>query len=235
MPSPQDTNSMVKAGLKYYIGKILCTADPNDPGKFIHHKFNRIFLVFGFSAGGKDSVINAFLKQNKTYNFSKFIRTLSRHKRSAELDMYDGFFVDPELFDYLKNHQRFFYSYKRYNGQEFGYDTMHLLFELSRSNIFMVGGSEQNYEGLTEGIKSIFDEIPITTIFINRPLEDIKTDLQKRKADPEEIRARMEALDKDWYEKPKKPIDYTIWNDKIDVSVVKMQSIVKEVLGPKSI
>lgn len=114
---------------KYYLGKILCTADPKNPLRFIKHKFNHVFILYGFTGCGKDTIINAFLKGNQTYPFVKFIRTMTRPRRPSELDMVDGFFIKKSLFDYLKKHHRFFYSYKRYSGKEFGYDTIHFLLE----------------------------------------------------------------------------------------------------------
>lgn len=225
---------MIPEELKYYIGKVLCTADPNDPSKYLNYPFKRVFLVFGFTGGGKDAVINGFLKANKDFPFTKFIRTLTRHKRPTELEMHDGFFVERELFDYLKTHGRFFYWYQNYGDTEFGYDTMHLLFELAQNNVCMVGGREQNLEGLLDGIHSLFDTIPVTTIFINRPKEKIIEHIQKRGGDPEELKKRIEHIEKAWYEKPKKPMDHFIYNESLEEAIKAFAEIVKKALEQNS-
>ncbi|MFH0821011.1 MAG: hypothetical protein V1908_04515 [Candidatus Peregrinibacteria bacterium] len=225
---------MLDSELQYYIGKILCTADPKDPSRFLHRDLHRIFLVFGFTGSGKDTVINEFLKVNKEYPFAKFIRTLTRTKRPSELEMVDGFFIQQKLFDHLKDHGRFFYSYERYDYLKFGYDTLSLLFQLTRNNVVMVGGTEKNYDGLMDGIHSIFGSIPVTTIFVNRPKEDILAHIKKRGGDPEEMEARLKFIEKEWYEKPQKPMDYVIWNNNLTDSVHQFQGIVQEILGSSS-
>ncbi|MBI2463801.1 hypothetical protein HYV57_02505 [Candidatus Peregrinibacteria bacterium] len=221
---------------KYYLGKILCTIDPEHPDAFLHHQFNRVFIIFGFTGSGKDTIINEFLKKNllkpkKTrYSFVKFIRTLTRQRRPVELDIADGFFIEKELFDHLKKNGRFFYSYKRYSGKEFGYDTIHFIFELIRKNIIMVGGGEKNFEGLITGIKSLFDSIPITTIFINRPKAEIIKSLKKRGGNQEGMKKRIEHIENAWYKNPKKPMDYCIWNRDLKKAVEQLIKIVNDEL-----
>lgn len=228
---------MIPEELKYYIGKILCTADPKDPSQFLHRDLHRIFLVFGFTGSGKDTVINEFLKGNKEYPFTKFIRTLTRNKRPSELEMVDGFFIQKKLFKHLKDHGRFFYWYERYGYLQFGYDTLSLLFQLTRNNVIMVGGTEKNYEGLMDGIHSIFGAIPITTIFINRPQEEILAQIKKRGGDPEEMRARLQFIETEWYENPKNPMDYLIWNTDLNAATQQFKEIVTKTLGqdPKTL
>lgn len=225
---------------KYYLGKILCTIDPEHPDAFFHHKFNHVFIIFGFTGSGKDTIINEFLKKNllrpknDQFPFVKFIRTLTRQRRPVELDIADGFFIEKELFDQLKKNSRFFYFYKRYTGKEFGYDTIHFIFELIRKNIIMVGGGEKNFEGIITGIKSLFDTIPITTIFVNRPKAEIIKSLKKRGGKPEDLKQRMEHIENAWYKKPKKPMDYFIWNTDLKKAVAKLTIIVSDVLsGPE--
>lgn len=224
---------MIAPELQYYIGKILCTADPHDPSRFLHRDLHRIFLVFGFTGSGKDTVINEFLKENRNDPFSKFIRTLTRTRRPSELEMVDGFYVDKKLFDHLKEHGRFFYWYERYGYLQFGYDTLSLLFQLTRNNVMMVGGTEKNYEGLMDGIHSIFGSFPITTLFINRPKEDIVTQIKRRGGTSEEMEARLKFIEEEWYEKPTKPMDHFIWNNDLASSIRQLQEIIQETLGPK--
>lgn len=230
--SPKNLNkqNMIDEEKKYYLGKILCTADKNNTLRYVKNKFNHVFIVFGFPGSGKDRLINDFLKDNKKFPFVKFIRTLTRHKRPHELDMVDGFFINKKLFQYFKTHHRFFYTYRRYGDKEFGYDTLHFLFELLKNNIIMVGGNEKNFDGLVEGIKSVFHTIPITTIFLNRPKQDIIAGIKKRGGDKKEIKKRIDFIKKDWYERSKKPVDYIIFNQDIRESVEKLKTIIKIVL-----
>lgn len=212
---------------KYYIQKVLHTFDPESALDLDRYQFNHVFAVFGFTGAGKDALIDGFLAQNTEFPFTKFVRTMTRHKRPDEEVDTGGFFIERELFDYLKGHGRFFYSYEKYGSEEFGYDTLHFIFELTRSNIIMIGGHENNVAALEDGIASIFPEIPLTTIFVNRPKEEIIKSISDRGGEREEIEKRTAFIQKEWYEKPVQPIDYFLWNVTIDDSVQKMKKIIQ--------
>ncbi|PIZ72971.1 hypothetical protein COY07_02540 [Candidatus Peregrinibacteria bacterium CG_4_10_14_0_2_um_filter_43_11] len=224
---------MLEAEKKYYINKVLCASDPDDPRHFLNYRFRHVFLVFGFTGSGKDTVINTFLKENKEHPFVKFVRTMTRDQRPDELEMTDGFFVEKKLFDTLKKNHRFFYDYERYNGTQFGYDAMHFIFQLVHRNIIMAGGGEANFEGLIEGIHNIIDMIPVTTIFINRPKEDIIASLKKRGGDPAQIQGRIDNINAQWYEKPKKQVDHFILNTDLKASVAEFVRIIDATLATK--
>lgn len=209
---------------KYYLGKILCAIDPSHPDAFLKYHFHHVFIVFGFTGSGKDTIINEFLKRSATQKppkprFIKFFRTMTRSRRPKELDFSDGFFIEKELFDELKRRSRFFYAYKRYSGKEFGYDTLHFIFELTRGHVIMIGGHEKNRDDLVKGIQSLFFNIPITTIFVNRPKAHIIKSLKKRGGKPEDTERRIEYIQKNWYKNPKQPMDYYIWNTNLKKSV----------------
>lgn len=195
------------------------------------YKFNRVYIFFGFTGCGKDAVIDGFLSKNKRYTFSKFVRTLTRPKRPAEKELIGGYFIEKELFDHLKERGRFFYSYEKYDGDEFGYDTTHLIFLLSHGNVIMVGGGEQNLGGLTGGIKSVFDNIPITTVFINRNKEDIIKSMTKRGGEADQIKKRTEFIEKNWSPKPQAHFDYIIWNDDLEGAIKEFGGIVTATAG----
>jgi guanylate kinase len=196
------------------------------------YDFSQVFIFFGFTGSGKDAVIDGFLKQNTKYPFSKFVRTLTRPKRPSEDEILSGYFVEKELFDHLRERGRFFYHYEKYDGDEFGYDAVHLIFTLARGNVIMVGGNEKNLKDLVTGIKSVFDNIPITTVFINRPKEDIIEGIKKRGGDPEQIKKRIEAIEQGWY-KDSLNCDHSIWNTDIDSSVKDFQDLVELTLRKK--
>lgn len=225
---------MLEAEKKYYINKVLCASDPKNPQRFLNYRFKHVFIIFGFTGSGKDAIINAFLERNKQHPFAKFVRTMTRDQRPHELDMTDGFFVEKVLFKTLKKNHRFFYDYERYNGTQFGYDTLHLIFELARNNVIMVGGGEKNFEGLIEGIHNIIDLIPVTTIFINRPKADVIASLQNRGGDPARVRERIANIESQWYEKPKKPVDHFIWNTDLEAAVDEFTRIIDTTLATPS-
>jgi guanylate kinase len=195
------------------------------------YKFNRVFLVFGFTGSGKDTVIDGFLAQNKKYPFSKFVRTLTRPIRPNENETVSGYFIEKDLFEHLMKRSRFFYHYEKYDGDEFGYDSVHLIFLLSRGNVIIIGGGEQNLEGLVSGIKGVFEAIPITTVFVNRNKEDIIEGMKKRGGSPEQIRKRTESIQKNWAPKPQHKFDCIIWNDNLEQSIKEFSDLVESSLN----
>ncbi|MBU1935498.1 hypothetical protein KKF04_05570 [Patescibacteria group bacterium] len=197
-----------------------------------NYYFNHVFIFFGFTGSGKDTVIDGFLEQNTKYPFSKFVRTMTRPKRSNENEILSGYFVEKELFDHLKERGRFFYYYEKYDGDEFGYDATHLIFTLSRGHVIMVGGNEKNLKGLTSGIRSVFNNIPITTVFINRPKEDIIEGIKKRGGDPEQIQKRIKAIEEGWYQ-DSLFCDHSIWNTDSAKSIKDFQELVELTLKKK--
>ncbi len=216
---------------KYYIQKVLHTDDPASAFDLDTYQFNHVFALFGFTGSGKDAIIDGFLKNNTKYPFTKFVRTMTRHKRPTEQEDLGGFFVERDLFDYLKDHGRFFYSYEKYGGNEFGYDTFHFIFELTRGNIIMVGGHENNVAALQDGIASVFPEIPLTTVFVNRPQKDIIFYLKERGGEKAEIERRVSFIEKSWYERPQQPVDHFIWNENLEDSVRAMEKIIADALA----
>jgi len=192
---------------------------------------NRVFIIFGFTGSGKDTVIDGFLKNNKKYPFFKFVRTLTRPKRPSEAEVLSGYFIEKELFEHLKERERFFYHYEKFDGDEFGYDTVHFIFLVANGNLIMIGGSEKNADGLIKGMHSVFSDLPITTVFINRPKQTIIEGIKARGGDPEQIKKRIKAIEDNWYEKSKYPCDYSIWNEDMDKAIGEFQAMVEKVLG----
>lgn len=195
---------------KYYQRKVLQTARSEvvDPARWSH---NHVFLIFGFTGSGKDTLINAFLEQTKL-PFSEFVRTLTRAKRPSETEALSGFFIERDFFDYLKERNRFFYWYRKYDGDEFGYDTLHFIFEITKGHVLMIGGGEANRLPLLMNLERLFNGVSVHTIFINRPKEAIREGLLRRGGEPDQVQKRLEALESQWKEKPEQPMDAFIWN-----------------------
>jgi len=197
------------------------------------YKFNRVFIVCGFTGCGKDTIIDGFMKKNTKYPFSKFVRTLTRPKRPGEDELVGGYFIENDLFNHLKERGRFFFKYEKYDGDQFGYDSLHLIFLLSRGHVIMVGGGEQNLLELVAGIKSVFSTIPVTTIFVNRNKEEIIKGMKKRGGSPEQIKKRTEYIEKNWTPKPQQKFDYIIWNEKITQAINELTEIIEASLNPE--
>jgi len=215
---------------KYYLEQILLTVCG---GKIDleSYRFNRAFIVFGFTGSGKDCLIDHFLATNTKYPFSKFVRTLTRAGRPGEAPASDGFFVQKEFFDHLKDNHKFFYHYEKFFGDEFGYNIMHLIFTISRGNILMIGGGEANLPGLVEGIHSVFTDLPVTTIFVNRPKEEIIAGIGRRGGDPDEIQKRRDHIEKNWRAKPQHHFDHFIWNSDLKEAQAEFDRIIEGTLG----
>ncbi|MFH0838472.1 MAG: hypothetical protein V1880_04380 [Patescibacteria group bacterium] len=195
-----------------------------------NYNFHRVYIIFGFTGSGKDAVTEGFLERNKKYPLAKFVRTLTRAKRPGENEIFSAYFVEKELFDHLKERDRFFYHYEKYDGNEFGYDTSHLIFLLANSNVIMIGGGEQNLPGLAKGIKSVFSNIPVTTVFINRPKKDIQDGIRKRGGDPAQIEKRIRYVEENWRDRPLDNFDYFIWAEDMGEGIAEFTRIVEETL-----
>ena len=230
-PLDDEARKRIQKERRIYLFKLMTSSYADQQFDLNNYQFNRVFLVHGFTGSGKDAIIDGFLKQNKKYPISKFVRTLTRSKRPGENEILSGYFVEKELFQHLKDRSRFFYCYEKYDGDEFGYDSIHLIFLLSRGHVIMIGGGEQNMPGLVEGIKSVFQNIHITTVFINRNKDDIIEGMKKRGGDPEQIRKRTESIEKNWTPKPQQKFDCIIWNDVLEDSINEFSDCVKKILG----
>jgi len=215
---------------KYYLQQILLTVCGGQIN-LETYKFNHVFIVFGFSGSGKDTLIDSFLSTYTKHPFSKFVRTLTRSGRPGELPAADAFYVKPEFFDWLKNNKKFFYTYEKYDGDQFGYNIMHLIFELSRGHVIMVGGGEANLVGLASGIHNVFPDVPVTTFFINRPKEAIIAGLESRGGNPEEIKKRIAHIEKKWQPKPEQHFDYLIWNADLEQAKKDFSGAIEEILN----
>jgi len=196
------------------------------------YNFHRVFLICGFTGSGKDAVTQGFMDRNKKQPFVKFVRTLTRAKRPGENEILSAYFVEKELFDHLKERGRFFYNYEKYDGNEFGYDTSHLIFLLANSNVIMIGGGEQNLPGLVKGIKSVFEGIPVTTVFINRPKADIQDSIRKRGGDPAQIEKRIQYIEENWRDRPLDSFDYFIWSENLEEGIAEFTKIAEETAKP---
>ncbi|MBN2306701.1 hypothetical protein JXD20_01840 [Candidatus Peregrinibacteria bacterium] len=218
---------------RMYLLKLMTSAGGEDIDLDTYN-FHRVYVIFGFTGSGKDAVTEEFMKRNKKFPFAKFVRTLTRAKRPGENEIFSAYFVEKELFNHLKERGRFFYHYEKYDGNEFGYDTSHLIFLLSNSNIIMVGGGEQNLPGLLKGIKSVFPSIPITTVFVNRPKKDIQDSIRKRGGDPAQIEKRIQYVEENWRDRPLDNFDYFIWAENLEEGIAEFTRIVEETLTPPS-
>ena len=230
-PLDDEARKRIQKERRIYLFKLMTSSYAEEKFDYDTYQFNKVFLVFGFTGSGKDTLIDGFMQNNLKYPFSKFVRTLTRSKRPGENEILSGYFIEKELFEHLKKRDRFFYTYEKYDGDEFGYDSVHLIFLLSKGNVIIVGGGEQNLVGLKEGIKSVFQNIHITTVFINRDKDKIIEGMQKRGGDPEQIKKRMESIQKNWSPKPKQKFDHIIWNDDLEDSVKQFTGIVEKTLG----
>jgi len=220
----------LQSGRRLYLLKLMTSVSGGEIN-LDTYKFNHVFIMCGFTGCGKDTVIDGFLAKNKKYPFSKFVRTLTRPKRPGEDELLGGYFIEKDLFDHLKERGRFFFQYEKYDGDQFGYDSLHLIFLLSRGHVIMIGGGEQNLPGLVAGIKSVFSTIPITSIFVNRNKEDIIEGMVKRGGSPEQIKKRTEYIENNWTPKPQQKFDYIIWNENINQSVKEFTEIIEASLN----
>ena len=192
------------------------------------YDFHHVYIIFGFTGSGKDAVTQGFMDRNTKYPFSKFVRTLTRGKRPGENEILSAYFVEKELFDHLKERGRFFYHYEKYDGNEFGYDSSHLIFLLANSNVIIIGGNEQNLPGLVRGVKSVFSGIPITTVFVNRPKTDIQNSIRKRGGDPAQIEKRIQYVEENWRDRPLDSFDHYIWAEDLEEGIGEFTRIVEE-------
>lgn len=232
-PMNDEDRKRIQKERRIYLFKLMTSSYAEKEFDYNSYQFNHVYLVCGFTGSGKDAVIDGFLKQNKKYFFSKFVRTLTRSKRPGENEILSGYFVEPELFEHLKERSRFFYTYEKYDGDKFGYDSIHLIFLLARGHVIMIGGGEQNMPGLVAGIKSVFQNIKVTTVFINRDKDNIIEGMKKRGGDPEQIKKRSESITKNWSPKPQQKFDHIIWNEKLEDAVKEFNEIVETSLAPK--
>lgn len=176
-----------------------------------------LFIVSAPSGAGKTSLVNALLSRNHEIDLS--ISYTSRPPRSGEIDGKDYHFVSREVFLAMAQHGDFLESAEVY-GNLYGTSQSWITAEIAAGRDILL---EIDWQGAAQ-VRSKFPEC--IGIFILPPsLEALETRLKGRAQDSAEVIARrISSARKDVSHVSE--FDYVIINDKLDVALQQLESIV---------
>lgn len=176
-----------------------------------------LFIVSAPSGAGKTSLVNALLSRNHEIDLS--ISYTSRPPRPGEVDGKDYHFVSRETFLAMAQHGDFLESAEVY-GNLYGTSQSWITAEIAAGRDILL---EIDWQGAAQ-VRSKFPEC--IGIFILPPsLEALEARLKGRAQDSAEVIARrISSARKDVSHVSE--FDYVIINDKLDVALQQLESIV---------
>ncbi len=176
-----------------------------------------LFIVSAPSGAGKTSLVNALLSRNHEIDLS--ISYTSRPPRPGEIDGKDYHFVSRETFLAMAQHGDFLESAEVY-GNLYGTSQSWITAEIAAGRDILL---EIDWQGAAQ-VRSKFPEC--IGIFILPPsLEALEARLKGRAQDSAEVIARrISSARKDVSHVSE--FDYVIINDKLDVALQQLESIV---------
>lgn len=181
--------------------------------------FKKIFIIYGPSGSGQDSVIEGVQKKIPV---ERIVTTVSRPPRTMESQGHPYYFVTRDEFE-KKIHQGDLLEYvEKYLGVYYGVTTNEVERVASSGKI---GIWKVDFEG-ARNLKKRFPEL--TVIFVNAPIDSIKERIRKRDTITEkELQARLEHI-REWL--PKSIYDYKIENEEgqLEQAIEQAYQIIKE-------
>ncbi len=181
--------------------------------------FKNIFVIYGPSGSGQDSVIEGVAKQ---IAIERVITTVTRPMRSTESQGHPYYFISREEFEKEIKQSSLLEYVEKYLGVYYGVTTKEVE-RIAKSG--KVGIWKVDFEG-ARNLKQRFPEL--TVIFINAHLDIIEERLRKRgDITEEDLQARLSHI-REWL--PKKTYDYKVENEegKLDQTIEQVAHIIKE-------
>lgn len=181
-----------------------------------------IFVIFGPSGSGQDSVIEGIAK---LLPIERVITTVSREMRSSESQMHPYYFVSPEAFEELIQTDSLAEYVKKYTGIYYGVTKQELDRVLNSEKVCVW---KVDFEGAIT-IKKRFPHAVV--IMIDAPLEVIEQRIRNRETLPEEeIQSRLSHI-RQWL--PKSIYDYRVENEegKLDQTIKRVKAIIESHLA----
>lgn len=178
-----------------------------------------IFVIYGPSGSGQDSVIEGVQKK---ISVERVITTVTRPPRPMESEGHPYYFVTRDEFEKKIQRGALLEYVEKYLGVYYGVTTE----EIERvATGRKIGIWKVDFAGARD-LKQRFPEL--TVIFINATLDIIEERLRRRDAITEEdLQARLNHI-REWL--PKSIYDYKIENEegKLDEAIQKVLAIIKE-------
>ena len=178
-----------------------------------------IFVIYGPSGSGQDSVIEGIAKK---IPIERAITTVSREMRSFESQGRPYYFISPEAFEALIRADTLAEHVKKYTGIYYGVTKQELQRVLHSDKI---GVWKVDFEGAIT-IKRAFSQAVI--IMINAPINIIERRIRNRETLPEdEIQSRLAHI-REWL--PKSIYDYKIENEEgqLEQTIEQVAEIIKK-------
>ena len=178
-----------------------------------------IFVIYGPSGSGQDSVIKGLQKK---ISLERIITTVTRPMRPTESEGHPYYFISNEAFEEKIKSGALLEYLKKYDGVYYG---------VTRKEVERVAQGDKigiwkvDFAGARD-LKERFPEL--TVIFINAPLSVIEERIRKRDNPTEEyLQTRLTHI-REWL--PKSIYDYKIENEegKLDQAVEQVATIIKE-------
>lgn len=181
--------------------------------------YSNIFVIYGPSGSGQDSVIEGVQKR---IPLERIVTTVTRPMRPTETHGHPYYFISKEAFEEkIKNGELLEYV-KKYGEVYYGVTTKEVE-RVAQSN--KIGIWKVDFAGARD-LKKRFPEL--TVIFINAPLADIERRIRKRDRPTEEyLQARLDHI-REWL--PKSIYDFKIENEdgKLQENIKKVAEIIQK-------
>jgi guanylate kinase len=181
-----------------------------------------IFVLFGPSGSGQDSVIEGIAK---LLPIERVITTVSRKMRSFESQGRPYYFISPEAFEKLIHTGALAEYVRKYTGIYYGVTKQ----ELER---VLIGERAGVWKVDFEGAITIKKRFPhAIVIMITAPLEIIEQRIRTRETLPEEeVQSRLSHI-REWL--PKSIYDYQVKNEegKLDQTIAEVKAIIESHLA----
>lgn len=142
---------------------------------------NKLFLIYGPSGSGQDSVIEGL---EKLLPIERIITSTTRPMRNGESDGHPYHFISKETFEEDLRNGKFLEYAKHYGGEYYGVQKE----EVERvRNSEKVGIWKVDWQGV-QNIKKIFPKVP--AILITAPIDTLEKRLRRR--DPERSESSLQ-------------------------------------------
>ncbi len=180
--------------------------------------FKNIFVIYGPSGSGQDSVIEGV---EKFIDVERVITTVTRPMRPAESQGHPYYFISHDEFEKKIVQNKLLEYVEKYDGVYYGV-TSEEVERVAESR--KVGIWKVDFAGARD-LKTRFPEL--TVIYINAPLEQIEERIRRRDNPTEEyIQTRLAHI-REWL--PKSIYDYQIENQdgKLDEAITQATALIK--------
>jgi guanylate kinase len=180
--------------------------------------YSNIFVIYGPSGSGQDSVIEGVQKQ---IPLERVVTTVTRPMRPTEAQGHPYYFITKEAFEEKIDNDELLEYVKKYEGDYYGVtkDEVERVAQSGKIGIWKV-----DFAGAID-LKQRFPEL--TVICINAPLSAIERRIRKRDNPTEKyLQARLQHI-REWL--PKSIYDFKVENEdgKLEETIKKVCSIIQ--------